>query len=95
MAECYDSLMLDYRKICAKILEAVTSQHIVLCWKSSDMLCTSDVPDLTHIYGNNIGNSAQDKAVANLLSLMKQRPLDEQAEFFIDSDNTSSSTNSL
>ena len=82
MAKGYNSHILDVTRIWAKSGEAVTSQHIAWCWKSSRILSASDVADLTQIYGRNIGKCAQDEEVADLLSLMKQRTLDEQADFF-------------
>ena len=68
MAEGYNWHILDVTRICTKSGEAVTSHHIASCWKSSGILCASDVADITKIYGKNIGNSAQDEAVADPLS---------------------------
>ena len=71
--------------ISANSWKSVTSQHVAWCWKSSTILCASDVSNKFNIYGNNIGNSAQDEAVPEVLSLMKQLTLDDQEKLFIDS----------
>ena len=49
MEEGYNSHMLDVTRICAKTGEAVTSQLIVWCWKSSGILSASDLADITLI----------------------------------------------
>ena len=46
------------------------------CWKSS-ILFASDVPNLTELYGENIGKNAQDEEVADQLSLLKPLTLDK------------------
>ena len=95
MEEGYELHVLDVKIICSKSLESVTSQHIAWCWKSSTILRASDFSDQTEIYGKNIGNSAQVKSVVEVLSLMKQLTLDEQAKLFIESDIASITTNDL
>ena len=95
MSEGYDPHMLDVTQICAKSCEALTSQHIARCLKSPGIVSGSDVAELTQIYGTNIDDSALDKKVADLLSLMKQLTLDGQAELFIDPDIAIVSTNDL
>ena len=87
--------MLEVTRIYAKSWESVTSQHIAWCWKSSTILSASDVSDQTQIYDKNIGNNTQGEAFAEVLSLMKQLTLDEQAKLFIDSDFPSITTNDL
>ena len=82
MSEGYDAYMLNVTRICTKSWEAVTSRHIARNQKSSSISYESNVPDLTHIYVKNMGNSAQDEEVADPLSLMKHLTLNGQAKFF-------------
>ena len=62
---------------------------------SSGFLSSSDVAGLTQVYGKKICRNGQDEKYSDLLPLMKQLPLDEQAELFIDSDIGSIATNNL
>ena len=95
MAERYDPHMWDLMRICVKIWKAITWSNFALLWKSSEILSVSDVADITQLHCENIGKSAQDEELADLLSLMKQRTLDEQAELFIDSEIASITPNDL
>ena len=93
MTRGYESHVLEVTRICANSWESFTSKHIAWCWKSSTILSASDVSDQTKIYGDNLGSSAQDEAVAEVLFLMKQLSLGQQAKCFIDSDIASITRN--
>ena len=56
--------ILDVTRIFTNTCDAVTSNHITPCRKSSGILSASDVADLTQIYVENIGNRAWGEEVA-------------------------------
>ena len=89
MSEGYDPRMLHVMQICWKSWEAVTSQNIARWCRLSSILSASDGSNPTQIYGKNICNRAQDKEYADMLFLITQLSLDEQVEFFAESDITS------